>query len=204
MFFFIRDYSCIIRRYIYVTVATYTRLVMVWRNNPMNFIRCVTSPIYVTYIFIRFVSCITNPSKPLGFKFELLPKRRGAKFTAIYIYMHLRQHIKDWRSVQCTEANNEGLRKIGKGKVFPLQAWSGSWGSRRLRLLDLLDFRHCEGGKVVTLTHRPSLPPGVSWYSFLEAESTPGHMVSSVASEKIPSDTNGDQSRDLPTSSTVP
>ena len=32
------------------------------------------------------------------------------------------------------------------------------------------------GGKVVTLTHRPSLPPGISWYSFLEAESTPGHM----------------------------
>jgi hypothetical protein len=48
-----------------------------------------------------------------------------------------------------------------KGKGFPLQAWSGSWGSRRLRLLDHLDIRHYEGGKVVTLTHRPSLPPGV-------------------------------------------
>jgi hypothetical protein len=43
------------------------------------------------------------------------------------------------------------------------------------------DFLHYEGGKVVTRTHRPSLPPGVSWYSFLEAESTPGHMVPSVA-----------------------
>jgi hypothetical protein len=63
------------------------------------------------------------------------------------------------------------------------QAWSGSWGSRMLRLLDLLDFRHYECGKVVTLTHRPSLPQGVSWYSFLEAESTPGHMVPSVATE---------------------
>jgi hypothetical protein len=51
-------------------------------------------------------------------------------------------------------------RKV-KGKVFPLQAWSGSWGSRRLRLLDLLNIRHCEGGKVVTLTHRSSLSPGV-------------------------------------------
>jgi hypothetical protein len=38
-----------------------------------------------------------------------------------------------------------------KDKGFPLQAWNGSWGSRRLRLLDLLDFRHCEGGKVETL-----------------------------------------------------
>jgi hypothetical protein len=48
-----------------------------------------------------------------------------------------------------------------KVKRFPLQAWSGSWGSRRLRLLDRLDFRHYKGAKVVTLTHQPSLPPGV-------------------------------------------
>jgi hypothetical protein len=47
-------------------------------------------------------------------------------------------------------------------------------------------------------------PQEFSWYSFLEAESTPGHMVPSVASEKIPSDTTGDRSRDPPTSSTVP
>jgi hypothetical protein len=43
-----------------------------------------------------------------------------------------------------------------------------------------------------------------SWYSYLEADSTPGHMVPSLASEKIPSDTTGDRSRDLPTSSAVP
>jgi hypothetical protein len=30
-------------------------------------------------------------------------------------------------------------------------------------------------------------PRGIPWYSFLEAESTPGHMVQSVATEKIPS-----------------
>jgi hypothetical protein len=30
-------------------------------------------------------------------------------------------------------------------------------------------------------------PRGNPWYSFLEAESTPGHMVPSVATEKIPS-----------------
>jgi len=45
-----------------------------------------------------------------------------------------------------------------------------------------------EGGKVVTLTHWPSLPPGISWYPFLEAESTPGHMELSDAPENIPSD----------------
>jgi hypothetical protein len=30
-------------------------------------------------------------------------------------------------------------------------------------------------------------PRGIPWYSFLEAESTPGHMSPSVATEKIPS-----------------
>jgi hypothetical protein len=37
----------------------------------------------------------------------------------------------------------------------------------------------------------------------LEAESTPGHMVLSVATKRIPSDTNGNRSRDRPTSSAV-
>jgi hypothetical protein len=32
-------------------------------------------------------------------------------------------------------------------------------------------------------------PRGIPWYSFLEAELTPGHMVPSVATEKIPSAT---------------
>jgi hypothetical protein len=40
------------------------------------------------------------------------------------------------------------------------------------------------------------------WYSFSEAESTSGHMVlSEGTTEKIPSDTTGDRSRDRPTSS---
>jgi hypothetical protein len=57
----------------------------------------------------------------------------------------------------------------------------------------------------VTLTHRPSLTPGnFLVLIFLEAESTPGHMVPSVASVKIASDTTGDRSRDPPSSSAVP
>jgi len=34
--------------------------------------------------------------------------------------------------------------------------------------------------------HRPPLPPGLFWYSFLEAESTPGHVELSDAMEKSP------------------
>ena len=41
------------------------------------------------------------------------------------------------------------------------------------------------------------------WYSFLEAESTPGRMVPSVTTEKIPSDTTGNRSRGRVTSSAV-
>jgi hypothetical protein len=36
-----------------------------------------------------------------------------------------------------------------------------------------------------------------------EAQSTPGHMVPSVATGKIPSETTGDRSRDPPTGSAV-
>jgi hypothetical protein len=41
-----------------------------------------------------------------------------------------------------------------KGKAVPLQAWSGPEGSRKLRLLDFMTTAQ-DGGKVVSLTHRP-------------------------------------------------
>ena len=46
-----------------------------------------------------------------------------------------------------------------RGKAFPLQAWSGPEGSRKLRFLDFMTAAQ-DGGKVVNLTHRPPLPPG--------------------------------------------
>jgi len=63
----------------------------------------------------------------------------------------------------------------GKGKTVPLQAWTGQEGSRKLRLPDFVTMAQ-DGGKVVSLMHRPPLPPGnTPGYSFLlEAESTPG------------------------------
>jgi len=47
----------------------------------------------------------------------------------------------------------------GKGKAVPLQAWSGPEGSRKLRLPEFMTTAQ-EGGKVVSHTHRPHLPPG--------------------------------------------
>ena len=49
----------------------------------------------------------------------------------------------------------------GKGKSVPLQAWSGPEGSRKLRFPDFMTMAQ-EGGKVVSLTNRPPLPPGNS------------------------------------------
>ena len=46
-----------------------------------------------------------------------------------------------------------------KVKAVPLQAWSGPEGSRKLRFPDFMTTAQ-DGGKVVSLTHRPPLPPG--------------------------------------------
>jgi hypothetical protein len=46
-----------------------------------------------------------------------------------------------------------------KGKAVPLQAWSGPDGSMKLRFPDFMTTAQ-DGGKVVSLTHRPPLPPG--------------------------------------------
>jgi hypothetical protein len=47
----------------------------------------------------------------------------------------------------------------GKGKSVPLQAWSGPESSRNLSFPDFMTSAQ-DGGKVVSLTHRPPLPPG--------------------------------------------
>jgi len=46
----------------------------------------------------------------------------------------------------------------GKGKAVPLQAWSGPEGSRKLRFPDFMTIAQ-DSGKVISLTHRPPLPP---------------------------------------------
>jgi len=44
-------------------------------------------------------------------------------------------------------------------EAVPLQAWNGPEGSRKLRFPDFVTTAQ-GGGKVVSLTHRPPLPPG--------------------------------------------
>jgi len=47
----------------------------------------------------------------------------------------------------------------GKNKAVPLQAWTGPMGSRKLMSPDFMTTAQ-DGGKVVSLTHRPPLTPG--------------------------------------------
>ena len=48
---------------------------------------------------------------------------------------------------------------IRKSKAVPLQAWSGPESSRKLSFPDFMTMAQ-DGGKVVSLMHRPPLPPG--------------------------------------------
>jgi hypothetical protein len=59
------------------------------------------------------------------------------------------------------ENDPDGLWQLAvkKVKAVPLQAWSGLEGSRKLMFPDFVTTAW-DGGKVVSLTHRPHLPPG--------------------------------------------
>jgi hypothetical protein len=55
-------------------------------------------------------------------------------------------------------ANIRMLRRVKKGKAVLLRSRSGPEGSRKLRFPDFMTTAQ-DGGKVVSLTHRPPLPP---------------------------------------------
>ena len=58
--------------------------------------------------------------------------------------------------VLCAVLNTVMMK--GNGKAVPLQAWGGPEGSRELRFPDFMTTAQ-DGGKVVSLTQRPPLPP---------------------------------------------
>ena len=58
-----------------------------------------------------------------------------------------------------THAHTHTRTHIGKGKAVPLRASSGPEGSRKLRFPDFMIAAQ-DSGKFVSLTHRPTLPPG--------------------------------------------
>jgi hypothetical protein len=58
-----------------------------------------------------------------------------------------------------TDKRHSTRQTVMKCKAVPLQDWSGPEGSRKLRFPDFMTTAH-DGGKVVSLMHRPPLPPG--------------------------------------------
>ena len=76
------------------------------------------------------------------------------QFTYIYIYMCVYIYI-----CVCIYIYIYIYIYIGRGKAVPLQAWSGPEVSRKLRFPDFMTTAQ-DVGKVVSLTHRPPLPPG--------------------------------------------
>ena len=91
-----------------------------------------------------------------------------------------------------------------KGKGLPQKAEVTEGVPGRLMLRIFLTFGTTRIGRSSALRTGRLYPRRNPWYLFLKAESTPGHMVLSVAREKIPSDTTGIRSRDRSTSSAVP
>jgi hypothetical protein len=57
------------------------------------------------------------------------------------------------QNTKCSSVNGLDLLAV------PLQAWSGPEGSRKLRFPDFMTTAQI-GGKVISLTHWPPLPPG--------------------------------------------
>ena len=102
------------------------------------------------------------------------------------------------------EMGSHWMLTLCKVKLIPQQAEVAQGVPGRLRPRIFLTFRHYEGGSSSALRTGRRYPTINPWYSFSEAEATTRHMVPSGATEKIPSDTTGNRSRDLPTSSAVP
>ena len=95
--------------------------------------------------------------------------------------------------------------------IYPLlvkvkQAWSGPEGSRKLRFSDFMTTAQ-DGGKFVSPTHQPTLPPeNTPGTHFCYRPSRPqGHSVTGrIMSMKNSNDTIGNRTRDLSVCSVVP
>jgi len=75
--------------------------------------------------------------------------------------IHSLEQIHYSSTIWCTLSIDIHIMKKGEGKSVPLQAWSGPEGYTKLRFPDFMTAAQ-GGDKVVSLTHRPNLPPGNS------------------------------------------
>jgi len=82
------------------------------------------------------------------------------KIVACGTYKRTEMHTKFGDKIWKKGEHSEYLSvERGKGKAAPLQARKGPEGPRKLRFPDFVTTAQ-DDGKVVSLTHRPPLPPG--------------------------------------------
>ena len=91
----------------------------------------------------------------IKYVFMLNGVRRGSEFVSITAFP-LQERWQERTSILLYKYF--GWFKKQKVKAVPLQAWSGPEGSRKLRFPDFMTTAQ-DGGKVVSLSHRPPLPP---------------------------------------------
>jgi hypothetical protein len=104
------------------------------------------------------------------------------------------------------EKQNVSRTQKGKGKAVPIQAWSGPEGSTKLSFPDYKTTA-LDGGKVVSLTHRPTLLPGnAPGTHFCQRLSrSQGHSaIGRIVSLKNSNDTTWNRTSDFPICRTVP
>ena len=94
-------------------------------------------------------------------------------------------------AVQCTNTVHYNAKlhiipKLKKGKGYPATGQGGPRGSRLVKVPDFLDIQHYKGGSSSAICTGHLHPRRNHWYSFSEAESTPGHMVLSEPQKKSP------------------
>ena len=118
----------------------------------------------------------------------------------LYIYnLYIKIYIKLFCSVSLSLLFGEiwilYVKRKGKSKAVPLQAWSVPKSSRKLWFPDFMTTAQ-DGGKFVSLTPRPPLPPGLI--------SVRGWVDPSILSMKNSKDTSWYRTSDLPICGTAP
>ena len=107
---------------------------------------CVCGPVELLFIILHIFlqHCSIQVSTMVSFS------DKTSKFVVITMFATVEV---------CTVLPREFIKR--KGKAVPLQAWSGPEGASKLRFPDFMTTAQ-DGGRVVSLTHRPPLPPGNS------------------------------------------
>ena len=99
---------------------------------------------------LSFTSILVRLSKLTLHIQRHITREFGTRLACLYTFSNLTDH--QTFQMQTTQT-------ASKGTAVSLQARSGPEGSRNLRFPDFMTTAQ-DGGKVVSLTHRPPLPPG--------------------------------------------